>query len=110
MLGARLEVEMSKKRMLLWREAHVEVKVYKTPQLRTALGGRDVEKVHAVVVRSTCGSENVQKTSRVNYRLTVDMLSFCNISFPTHGVMQFLNSKGVLAHKHTSNHKPAQCI
>ena len=33
-----LEVEMSEKCTLLWREAHFEVKMYKTPQLRTTFG------------------------------------------------------------------------
>ena len=46
----------------LWREAHFEVKMYKTPQLRTTFGSCDVEKVHAVVARSTFPSQNVQNT------------------------------------------------
>ena len=46
----------------LWREAHFEVKMYKTPQPRTAFGSCDVEKVHAIVARSTCRSQNVQNT------------------------------------------------
>ena len=53
MLGPLLEVVMSKKCTPLWREAHLQVKMYKTPQLRTAFGSCDVEKVHAVVARST---------------------------------------------------------
>ena len=44
-LGPLLEVEMSKKCTPLWREAHFEVKMYKTPQCRTTFGSRDVEKV-----------------------------------------------------------------
>ena len=47
----------------LWREAHFQVKMYKTPQLRTTFGSSDVEKVHAVVARSTFPSQNVQNTS-----------------------------------------------
>ena len=46
----------------LWREAHFEVKMYKTPQRRTTFGSCDVEKVHAIVARSTFPSENVQNT------------------------------------------------
>ena len=34
-LGPLLEAEMSKKCTPLWREAHFEVKMYKTPQRRT---------------------------------------------------------------------------
>ena len=36
-VGLLLEVEMSKKCTPLWREAHFEVKMYKTPQRRTTL-------------------------------------------------------------------------
>ena len=46
----------------LWREAHFEVKMYKTHQVRTTFGSWDVEKVHAVVARSTFRSQNVQNT------------------------------------------------
>ena len=46
----------------LWREAHFEVKMYKTHHDRTTFGSCDVEKVHAVVARSTFRSENVQNT------------------------------------------------
>ena len=53
---------MSKKCTPLWREAHFEVKMYKPPQLRTTFGSCDVEKVHAVVARSTFPSQNVQST------------------------------------------------
>ena len=62
MFGPLLEVQMSKKCTPLWREAHFEVKMYKTPHVRTTFGGSDVEKVHAVVARSTFRSENVQNT------------------------------------------------
>ena len=43
----------------LWREAHFQVKMYKTHQVRTTFGSWDVEKVHAVVARSTFASQNV---------------------------------------------------
>ena len=61
--GPLLEVEMSKKCTPLWREAHFEVKMHKTHQLRTTFGSWDVEKVHAVVARSTFWSQHVQNTS-----------------------------------------------
>ena len=60
--GPLLEVEMSKKCTPLWCEAHFQVKMYKTPQLRTTFGSWDVEKAHAVVARSTFPSQNVQNT------------------------------------------------
>ena len=44
------------------RQAHFEVKMYKTHQLRTTFGSWAVEKVHAVVARSTFPSQNVKNT------------------------------------------------
>jgi len=61
-LGPLLAVEMTKKCTPLWREAHFEVKMHKTHHARTIFGGSDVEKVHAVVARSTFPSQNVQNT------------------------------------------------
>ena len=61
-VGPLLEVEMSKKCTPLWREAHFEVKMYKAHQHRTTFGSCDVEKVHAVVARSTFRSQNVHDT------------------------------------------------
>ena len=57
-----LEGEMSKKCTPLWREAHFQVKMYKAHHCRTTFGRWDVEKVHAVVARSTFPSQNVQNT------------------------------------------------
>ena len=47
----------------LWREAHFQVKMLKTPGVWTTFGSCDIEKVHAVVARSTFPSQNVQNTS-----------------------------------------------
>ena len=41
-VGPLLEVEMSKKCTPLWREAHFEIKMYKTHHVRTIFGGSDV--------------------------------------------------------------------
>ena len=49
----------------LWRKAHLEVKCVKNWGVRTTFGSWDVEKVHAVVARSTFRSENVQNTPQV---------------------------------------------
>ena len=54
---------MSKKCTPLWREAHFQGKMYKTPHVRATFGGSDVENVHAVVARSTFRSKNVQNTT-----------------------------------------------
>jgi len=56
----------SKKCTPLWREAHFEVKMYKAHQVRT-FGSYDVEKVHAVVARSTFASEKAKNTSRLRH-------------------------------------------
>ena len=55
--GPLLEVVMSKKCTPLWREAHFQVKSVKNWRSRTTFGGCDVEKVHAVVARSTFPSQ-----------------------------------------------------
>ena len=57
-----LEVAISKKCTLLWREAPFEVKMYKTPHVRATFGGSDVEKVHTVVARSTFRRQHVKST------------------------------------------------
>ena len=61
-VGPLLAVEMSKKCTPLWREAHFQVKSVKNWRSRTTFGGSDVEKVHAVVARSTFPSQNVKNT------------------------------------------------
>ena len=68
---------MSKKCTPLWREAHFEVKMYKTHHVRTTFGGSDVEKVHAVVARSTFRSQNVQNTYMFAPLLEVRMSKKC---------------------------------
>ena len=60
--GALLEVEPSKKCTRLWREAHLEVNMLKSPQVRAAFGRPDVEKVHAIVAKHISKSK-VQKTA-----------------------------------------------
>ena len=63
MFGPLFGVAMSKKCTPLWREAHFEVKMYKTPHVEPTFGSCDVEKVHAVVARSKFRSQNVQNTT-----------------------------------------------
>ena len=83
--GPLLEVEMSKKCTPLWREAHVQVKTYKTPHVRATFGGSDVEKctplwreAHCEVkmhktphVRATFGGSDVEKVHAVVARSTL---------------------------------------
>ena len=60
--GALFEVEMSKNCTLLWRNAHLQVKMRKNWRSRSTFWSADVEKLHAAVARSTCLSQNVQNT------------------------------------------------
>ena len=61
----------------LWREAHFQVKMYKTLGVRTTFGSWDVKKVHAVVARSTFRSQNVQNTTSSGPLLEVAMSKKC---------------------------------
>ena len=61
--GAILEVQMFQNATRLWREAHLQVKMYKTPQGRSHFGSSDVPKCHAAVARSIFVSQNVENTS-----------------------------------------------
>ena len=68
--GTLLEVEMSKKCTPLWREAHFQIKMYKTLQPRSTFRSWDVEKVHAVVARSTFRRNNVKNITSSDHFLT----------------------------------------
>jgi len=60
MLGPLLEVKMMKSarhRGAQMREAHFQIKMHKTHHARSTFGSCGVEKVHAVVARSTFGSQ-----------------------------------------------------
>ena len=67
---------MLKKCTPLGREAHLEVKMLKRPGVRTTFGSSDLEKVHAVVARSTFRSQNVRNTI-LGPLLEVEMLKKC---------------------------------
>ena len=55
--GPLLEVQMSKKCTPLWREAHFEVKMLKTPGVQTTFGGSDVGKS-----ARRCGAKYMSKS------------------------------------------------
>jgi len=86
-LGPLLEVEMSKKCTPLWREAHFQVKMYKTPQRRTTFGSWDVQKGHAVVARSTFPSQNVNSSRGSDhfwrFRCRVASLHYTTLRYTT---------------------------
>jgi len=52
-VGPLLEVEMSKKCTSLWREAHFEVKMFKTLGVRITFGGSDVASLHYTTLHYT---------------------------------------------------------
>ena len=60
-VGDILEVAMFKNGTRLWRKAHLQVKMHKTPHSRSHFGSCDVQKLHAAVAKSTLASENVKK-------------------------------------------------
>ena len=60
-VGTLLEVETSKKCTPWWRQAHFQVKTYNAHHARGTFGSWDIEKVHAVVARSTFPSQHVKK-------------------------------------------------
>ena len=64
---------------VIWHEAHVQVKMHKTPQLRSTFRSWDVEKVHACVARSTFPSQNVQNPEAPDHfrKLRVEMSKKC---------------------------------
>ena len=75
MLGPLLEVEMSKKRTPLWREAHLEVKMYKAHHSRTIFGSCRKS-------ARRCGAKHiskskVSKTDVLGALLEVDMPKKC---------------------------------
>ena len=76
-LGALFEVPMFKNGTPLWREAHLQVKMYKTPHCRSHFGSFDVQKWHAAVARSTFASQNVQNTCFLQHfeRFVTDSLT-----------------------------------
>ena len=69
MLGPLLEVEMSKKCTPLWREAHFQVKMYKTPHVRATFGGSDVEKS-----ARRCGVKHISKSKCTKHHMFAPLL------------------------------------
>ena len=69
--GAILEVAMFKNCTPLWRKAHLQVKMHKTPHGRSHFGSCDVQKLHAAVARSIFVSQNVEKLTGTDHFLEV---------------------------------------
>ena len=60
---------MWKKCTPFWREAHFQVKMYKTPHVRAIFGGSDVEKVHVVV-----GAKHISKSKCTKHHMFAPLL------------------------------------
>ena len=67
MFGPLFEVQMSKNCTPLWRKAHLQVKMYKTPHVWTTFWSSDVEKLHSAVAKRTFASHNVQNTAVLDH-------------------------------------------
>ena len=73
----------------LWRKAHLQVKMYKTHHSRTTFGSWDVEKVHAVLARSTFRSQNVQNTRGSDHFWTLR----CRSAWQVLGIVDLVKSE-----------------
>ena len=87
--GPLLAVTMSKKCTPVWREAHVQVKKVKAPHVCATFGSCDVEKVNAVVVRSTFRSQHVKSTRGSDHFWTFT----CRFAWQVQGIVHLLKSK-----------------
>ena len=67
MFAPLLEVRMLKKCTPLWREAHVEVKMYKTPGVRTTFGGSDVASLHYTTLHYTTLHSTTLRSTTLHY-------------------------------------------
>ena len=94
----------------LWREANVEVKMYKAHQVRTTFGSCDVAKVHTVVARSTFRSQNVQNSTcsrhfwRLRCRKSARSCGPKHISIKTPGVRTTFGGSDVASLHYTTVH------
>ena len=87
--GRLLEVEMSKKCTPLWREKHLKFKMHKTREFRHTFGSWDLEKIHAVVVRSTFRSQKYK-----NFRGTRHFWAFrCRFVWQAQGIVHLVKSE-----------------
>ena len=67
MFAPLLEVRMLKKCTPLWREAHFEVKMYKTPHVRATFGGSDVASLRFATLHSTTLNYNTLHYTTFQY-------------------------------------------
>ena len=73
----------------LWGKAHFHVKMYKAHQLRTTFSSWDVEKVHAVVARSTFRSQKCKKMTGTEHFWTFR----CAYAWQAQGIVHLVKSE-----------------
>ena len=79
-----LEVQMSKKCTPLWREAHFEVKMYKTHHVRTTFGGSDVASLHYTTLHyTTLHYTTLHYTTLHNTTTTTTQLHSTTLNYTT---------------------------
>ena len=81
--GPLLEVEMSKKCTPLWREAHFEVKMYKTLGVRTTFGGSDVASLQVITLHYTLHYSTLHYTTLHN-TTTTELHNYTPLHSTTH--------------------------
>ena len=82
--GPLLEVEMSKKCMPLWREAHFQVKMLKTPGVRTTFGGSDVASLCFTTLHDTTLHYMILHYTTLRYRtLHYTTLQYTTLHYTT---------------------------
>ena len=84
----------------VWREAPWEVKMLKTRGVWTTFGSSELEKVHAVVVRSTFRSQNV-KTTRGSDHVWRFRCRFASLRFTTLHSLRYTSRHDTTRH-HTT--------
>ena len=77
-VGPLFEVAMSKKCTPLWREAHLQVKMYKTHHVRTTFGGSDVEFRKSA---RRCGAKHISKSKCTKHTMFGPLLEAAMSSF-----------------------------
>ena len=94
-LGPLLEVEMTKKCTPLWREAHFEIKMYKTHQLRTLLAV-EMSKKCTPLWREAHFEVKMYKTHQLRTLLAVEMSKKCTPLWrEAHFEVKMLKAPGV---------------
>jgi len=100
-LGPLLEVEMSEKCTPLRREAHLfRSQNVKNTRVRTTFGGSDVEKVHAVVARSTFRSQSVKSTRGSDHFWRCR----CRLAWQAQGIVHLVKSEQNVSSIFNYNH------